>query len=167
MPAKTNVSRIAVVAVLAGSALLSSMADVQAANICATTRDRAALEVRVLQSELMVAALTCRQKADYNAFVTRYKPQLKSFGRDLRAFYDQAFGQHSGERQMNKLVTRLANGASQRSLSVAPVDYCAETAQRFQTLLGKPNTERLLQIASTAPAAQSHGVPTCREVANK
>lgn len=135
------------------------------ADACADRDARRALEVRVLQSELMVAALTCGQRQSYNAFVTTFKPLLKDQGAELRAFFVEQYGLSDGPARLNRMVTQLANVASQRSLGQPTADFCAQTVERFQAVLNA-NSQDLLQLAHASSSASDHGVRSCVEVAD-
>lgn len=147
------------------SALLTSalaMPGSAYAGSCADARAREALEVRVLQSELMVAALTCGERPSYNAFVTAFKPYLQNQGTVLRTFFTDQFGPSAGPNKLNKMITRLANEASQNSLSQG--DYCDQARARFSAILqGSP--KGVGKVAHANPTASSHGFQTCVEVA--
>ena len=134
------------------------------AEVCADTAARRALEMRVLQSELMVSALTCGQKSHYNSFVTAFKPYLKKQGTQLRAFFAAAYGPKLGTQKLNKTVTRLANVASQNSLSGGTEAYCKAAESRFVVAL-KSTHKDLALMARVNPHANAHGYKTCVEVA--
>lgn len=135
------------------------------ADACMDTAARTALEMRVLQSELMVAALTCGQRSSYNAFVTTFKPYLKLQGGQLKSFFVKAFGPKVGAQMLNQTVTRLANTASQNSLSASTQSYCDSAAARFAVAL-KSTPKDLVLLARTNPDAASHGYKSCVEVAD-
>lgn len=92
-------------------------------------KEREAINFRLLQTELMVAALSCGRndfKSKYNNFVVRFGPALRRNGRTLRAIFRRAYG-HNGRRRLDTYVTRLANEASVRSME--NTRFC-ETAGR-------------------------------------
>ncbi|MGE4220548.1 MAG: hypothetical protein AB7G39_13965 [Alphaproteobacteria bacterium] len=90
------------------------------------------IQVRRLQTRLMVAALSCDMRNDYNAFVTTYRPELTRHGTDLQAHFARNFGK-SNQKQLNSFVTSLANEASAASLADHD-GYCAEMAATFQQM---------------------------------
>ena len=101
---------------------------------CARPNDRDGLAVRVLQTKLMVAALTCDARADYNRFVTRFRPHLTEHGTRLRRYFRHAHGKRY-KQALNSYVTDLANQAS--SLSIADRQgFCAASHDAFGRLLG-------------------------------
>ena len=103
---------------------------------CASSQDLAALEVRVLQTELMVAALTCGQQDKYNTFVKTYQSELVKQGRALRALFKRVYGS-AHKKRLNGFVTKLANDSSQRS-NGARQGYCMLATELFnEALLGR------------------------------
>ncbi len=123
-------------------------APVQAAN-CAGPAEEAAVYVRVLQSDLMVAALTCNARHHYNAFATRFQPELIRHGQALNGFFSRLYGARA-EQKLNGFVTYLANDASMRSLAIGG-DYCRRANAVFDTVLALDPSE--LGAFSTARLA--------------
>ena len=112
---------------------------VQAAD-CYSPAETSAVEVRMLQSELMVAALACRDSnpelgmiAGYNDFVHRLSRPLVQNSRLLQAHFKKAYGA-SGEHRFEAFETELANAASKRSM--ASSSYCENSAALFQAIAG-------------------------------
>lgn len=90
----------------------------------------------MLQSELMVAALACRDSnpelgmiGQYNDFVQRLSPQLVFHSKVLQAHFRRAYGP-AGIHQLEAFQTALANDASKRSMASA--GYCHSAARLFQ-----------------------------------
>ena len=96
--------------------------------------------VRVLQSELMVAALACGARTHYGKFVERYKPDLAVNGKALRSHFHTVHGQQRGFAELNRFVTRLANKASGRMASLG-ADFCTIALQTYDDLLSKDGVE--------------------------
>ncbi len=65
--------RLALLALLAAG-LFS--AEVAGAAPCANPIDQGAFDTAALKSELMVVALTCNTREDYNQFVEQFRPDL-------------------------------------------------------------------------------------------
>lgn len=125
---------------------------------CATPRDQVALDARVLQTELMVAALACQNQANYNAFVRKFRIQLVEQGRSLRKMFERQHGK-AASRHLNALVTRLANEASQRSMAKR-AGFCQEANLLFAEAMQIEPTS--FQELVEKPAIQGrHGVPLC------
>ncbi len=140
-----------------------SFASVQAsANsaICANPNEYQALNMRALQSELMVAALSCGQKNQYNWFATQYKPQLTFYGTQIVGFFDRYGAQDNGVKLLNDFITKMANRASRASLGRSQPQYCSEVA----SLYGALQQGQFDKVASLANQYYStwHHVPLCQ-----
>ena len=125
---------------------------------CAKQADQTALQVRMLQTELMVAALTCNQRTDYNSFVTRFKPQLSAQGKHLQVFFKTQYGAASSK-ALNGFITRIANESSRRGMQKRG-EFCRNAASIYQASkamepAGLPHYAATLQLASL------HGIPAC------
>ncbi|MEE8562012.1 MAG: hypothetical protein V3S92_00180 [Alphaproteobacteria bacterium] len=100
-----------------------------------TVKEKEAIAFRRLQTELMVAALSCgRQeyRSKYNTFVLRYRPALRRNGRTLHAIFKRNFG-NGGKRRLEGYVTRLANEASVRSMQRS--EFCAVAGRKLDAVL--------------------------------
>jgi len=126
---------------------------------CVSARDEIALNARVLQTELMVAALACGEQQRYNDFVKTFKSELSQRGRLLRAYFKRVHGP-SGESRMNAFVTKLANDASQRTAHGQDA-YCAGAAKLFTEVLAAPPRD-LTRIAARPEISGRHGFARCR-----
>lgn len=113
--------------------------------------------MRVLQSEMMVAGLSCGAKPHYNAFATKYKAVLIKNGDRLKKHYYAEHGSTAGFKKLNTFVTRLANEASVRIAMTGP-GYCQMAMERFEVLLAAPVDS--LELYSTAHAIELGMMPT-------
>lgn len=143
---------------IVGLATMALPAVGMAATACATPKDLAALNARVLQTELMVAALTCGEKARYNAFVMGFKSVLGDHGLSLRTMFARVHGS-GGKRQLNGFVTKLANDASQGSLA-ARGGYCAGASALFEEVLNTPTSD-FDALAAKPWISSRHGYSPC------
>jgi hypothetical protein len=126
--------RIALLATaLVGATMSVSVA--QAAD-AATASERAAVRVRVLQSDMMVAALSCDLRNHYNEAVRRFQAELVLHGRQLRAFFGRVYGK-GGQRELDRFVTAMANGASSRSVAQGSA-YCTTAERMMNAVLALP-----------------------------
>src|SRR5882757_3467924 len=137
---------------------LASISGAGAAN-CYGPAEATAVQVRMLQSELMVGALACRDSnpelgmiEQYNAFIHRLGDRLVSHSKILQAHFLKQYGPAS-KRQMDTFVTALANDASTRSMT-AP-NYCHGAAELFHNVgvlekrdLEKFSAARAVEIGS-------------------
>lgn len=135
---------------IAGTAAVAAMmfaGGVQAAD-CVSARERDSLTVRALQSRLLVAALSCGARADYNSFVTRYRPQLAAHSSELRKHFRKQHGA-AHNKALNAYVTKLANGASQVSIEDR-YGFCAESQRALAELLRARAHEAPLVLQAVA-----------------
>jgi hypothetical protein len=105
---------------------------------CYTEQEWQAAHVRILQTELNVAQLACSNvpehshDAQYRTFVARFGDRLKASATELRAHFKRVYGS-AGEKQLDAFVTRVANEASDRSMS--STTPCADSEPLFQQVL--------------------------------
>jgi len=105
---------------------------------CYTEQEWQAAHVRILQTELNVAQLTCSNVPDhsfdaqYGTFVSRFGDRLKAAATVLKAHFKRVYGGGS-ETQLDSFVTRVANEASDRSM--ASTTPCADAAPLFDKVL--------------------------------
>lgn len=125
---------------------------------CASESDLAALNARVLQTELMVAALSCDERERYNNFITFYRSVLTERIQALQGMFKRAYGGEGTDR-LNSFVTRMANNSSQK-VNDKGTSYCTEAGELFkEALANKPSDLNLL--ASKPWIEDRHGYRPC------
>lgn len=101
---------------------------------CLTAEEATAIKARMLQTELMVATLSCRRaishEADYNAFMDRHSVELRRYNQVIQQHFGRVGGGNP-QRRYDSFTTALANDASNRSL--ASPNFCDETHKLFET----------------------------------
>jgi hypothetical protein len=124
---------------------------------CMAPADRAAFDVQALRSEMMVLATGCSDDAQYNAFITRYQPQLQANERDIDAWFKRKFGKRA-QTEHDRFVTDLANAQSSAGTKMGS-DFCPHNAMIFQEVMA-------LQSAGDLPpfAAGQELIPTALDV---
>ena len=130
---------------------------------CASDRDLAALNARVLQTELMVAALSCDEKQRYNTFVSTYRDVLLDRGQALQALFKRTHGAQATAR-LNAFITKLANDAAQQVRSRGD-DYCAFAGELFEEAIATSPRE-FNTITNKDWIAGRHGFRPCVEQAS-
>jgi hypothetical protein len=125
---------------------------------CTGPVEQTALTTRALQTELMVAALSCGNRIHYNAFVRKYQGDLVKHGRSLQSFFQRKHGA-AGRRNLNTFITRLANEASQRS-SITHAAFCANSSSLFDRLLSA-RPVKLEKILESSTTTSSHDIAPC------
>ncbi|MBK1663403.1 hypothetical protein CKO38_02575 [Rhodospirillum rubrum] len=119
------------------------------ASTCPPAKDTAALQVRTLQSHLMVAGLSCGQSAQYNQFVSQFESELVTQGKSLTSYFNRQYG-GAARKELNAYVTRMANEASRRSMTNRKA-FCQESQGVFQTLSAMPKGNLVSFISDQSP----------------
>ena len=143
------------VVALVGNAVLPATAS---AASCATQMEKIALNTRVLQTDLMVAALTCSQRSQYNNFVTKFKPVLIKNGKTLQAYFHRVYGGKSAN-ELNVFITQIANDASTMSTRSLATEFCASSAALFEKTAKMKEKE--LDDLTADERFNRHGINTC------
>jgi hypothetical protein len=143
------------VAAVAGTVALASWSPVQAQ--CAQAKEVTAFNIRALQSQLMVAALTCDMTSQYNTFVTRHRSGLDSNRRTLISYFNRAGG---GERAFNNYDTELANVQSTLSTRRGSL-YCGDIKPVFTEVLQMTSVVDVEKYAVAKELPQPRTVQAC------
>jgi hypothetical protein len=110
---------------------------------CTSAANVEALNVRALQTELMVGALACGERERYNAFVQARQPELVPYAKTLQRMHGK---------RTNAFVTRVANAASRNA-------DCAAISALFDEALESGSS--LSAIAAKDVLASRHGYKVC------
>jgi hypothetical protein len=139
-----------------------------AASSCADPRERNSITVRTLQTQFMVAALSCGAREEYNAFVTHYRPHLSDHGRTLKRYFQRAYGGGS-QRALDHYVTELANQASRFSIADRTA-FCSYSVGNMNRLLSASPEERarlLRKLAEAPEVAARDPAPACETLTQR
>ncbi len=113
---------------------------------CMSPAERAAFDVQALRSEMMVLATGCSDDAQYNAFITRYQPQLQANEREIDAWFKKQFGKRA-QSEHDRFVTDLANAQSSAGNKLGS-DFCPHNAMIFQEVMALQNAGELPPFAA-------------------
>lgn len=138
------------------AASLAFVPAASAAEACVKGPDEVALQVRVIQTDLMVAALSCGASARYNEFVKANQPVLMAAHTQLTKFFTKKRG---GQTALNAFITKLANDSSRRSIANIAA-FCQETGWLYDALLN-PERGDLVTFIGPLLVAQRHGYQPC------
>ena len=152
---KNRVARL----VLVAAAAQLAFGNAAWAGTCASPNEKAAFDSRVLQNELMVAALTCGESARYNAFVQKFQSELVVHGKTMKAYFARAYGGR-GEHELNQFMTRLANAATMRRMQMSMHDYCTSAVALFNAATSVEQTQ-LVSFASQTTFVGNSGIESC------
>ncbi len=117
------------------------------------------IQVAAVQQELMVAALTCDQVTNFNAFQTGFGPELRASDATLHKMFKRIFGAKQGEAEFHAFKTRMANDSSMRSINDNR-GYCQEAAGVFASAL-VPSRPTLAAFVSTVTVQEQSPVNSC------
>lgn len=128
------------------------------AQSCANAREKAAFDLRALQTHLMVGALTCGMHDRYNAFVTRFQSDLAGAHRNLTGYFNRVHGR-TAQRDLNEYITALANAQSQEGIRLGS-HFCGRIGPLFDQVMGGGKAE-LAAISAAASLPQAYPVRLC------
>jgi hypothetical protein len=137
----------------ASIALLALSNPALAASGCANPTEAAALKTAVLQQELMVAALQCRESGAYNRFVNTYRPELQTSDASLKAFFVRRGGEH-GEAGYDAFKTKAANLSALENARDARA-FCADAHALFEAAMSHRGS--LMSFVNTRAGAADVG----------
>ncbi len=143
-------------AAIVAACLTVSTAAAAADKGCVSGAVEQALQLRTVQTELMVGALSCSASARYNEFVKANQKALMAGHTELTRFFTKARG---GQRALNAFITKLANDASIRSVKNIAL-FCQETGWLYDAMLN-PQRGDLAAFTSRLWVAQRHGFSSC------
>lgn len=125
---------------------------------CALPNEYRAFSARVLQTRMMVSALACDAKRDYNGVVTGLRPALVEQGVALKRYFLRSYGR-SADFQLDRFTTRLANEESTRSTSDRAA-YCAAGDALFRRL-SAINLRHFAELLDDVELGAMHRVKLC------
>lgn len=128
---------------------------------CTSDEQHRAFNVKSLQTEFMVYALSCKQNVLYNDFVTNFQGYLVNQDKVIKAYFS------NNTDTKNKFMTSLANRSSERTLLQPIKEYCSSITPVFSYAV-ENNKESLLQLAEQDRFATLHNIEPCnkKEVAS-
>jgi hypothetical protein len=126
---------------------------------CMQPTEKPGFDIRALQSQLMVLALTCSQTDDYNRFVTQNRAVLTGAYNDVQRHFRRVAG-NAWQRQIDAYITNTANGHSQSGISQGSL-FCSNQAQLFPQALAASTREQLAQLSQQRQISQVYEPPAC------
>jgi hypothetical protein len=103
--------------------------------------EQQAIHFRRVQTEFMVAGLSCRHTGfdqRYNTFVIKYRGELRRNANVLKRIFARAYGRNARQR-LDSFVTGLANEASM--MGSGREDFCEDSARRIGSFLNAETLE--------------------------
>jgi hypothetical protein len=146
---------------LLAAGLAAGIAAPALAQSCVQSAERAAFEVRALQSQLMVTALTCSRDSDYNAFVRKFQRDLAGSFTTIQAHFRRTAG-GSHQRATDGFITQLANDQSQDGLRQG-THFCPNAVALFPVALAQSNAAGLAEMSVERNVLNPMAAPACAE----
>jgi len=126
---------------------------------CATPTEASAIAATAIQQELMVAALTCNQIANFNAFQTNFSAELRSSDHALMKMFMRLYGGR-GTAEYHGFKTRLANNSEIRSIH-ANSEFCTAAGNVFSAALA-PIKPALHDVVAAVQVIDPSPVDSCK-----
>jgi hypothetical protein len=129
---------------------------------CASPVEMSAQYTTAIQQELMDAALTCGETArvNYNAFQTRYGPELRVSDQLMLKMFARVLGARQGDKAYNLFKTELAAKAELRRTHDHD-DFCTGATLLAGAALGPSGLKLAEFVADVPPASLAGGVSGC------
>lgn len=129
------------------------------AQACIRPAERAAVDFRAVQSQLMVAAIACNRTDEYNLFVRRHQAELGAAHRTVSGVFRRAHGAQ-GQRQYDQYITNLANAQSQEGIRQGS-HFCRDVGALFQAALAAPNRDAVAALSAQHRIANPMPIAEC------
>ena len=152
------ISRLAKFRLLLAGLCAVAIAGPAIAQRCVQPSERQAFDMRVLQSQLMVAALSCGRDNDYNAFVRKYQRDLSSSYSTLQSHYRRAGA--NGQRDMDQFITGVANAHSQDGIRQGSL-FCANVTPLFALAMAQTSAAGLSDVMIERNVLNPLTTPAC------
>jgi hypothetical protein len=129
---------------------------------CASEAEMSAQYTTAIQQELMDAALTCGDSArvNYNAFQTRYGPELRVSDQLMLRMFARVMGAKQGDKAYNLFKTELAAKAELRRTHDHD-EFCQGATLLAGAALGPASLKLADFVEDVPPAALAGGVTGC------
>ncbi|MBX6376727.1 MAG: hypothetical protein IRZ13_21175 [Acetobacteraceae bacterium] len=127
---------------------------------CLRPPEQTALELRALQSRLMVGAVACRQEDAYNAFVRRFQRELGSAYNQAEGHFRRIHG-GQGRTRFNQFDTQLANAQSEENNRHGAF-FCRDTQVFFREAMALDSAQ-LAKFGVERNIVLPYEAPTCSQ----
>jgi hypothetical protein len=126
---------------------------------CQFDTDRSALEIEGLKSQLMVTALACKEQDKYNAFMSRYQPEVARAEQNLSAYFKRSYGRQATT-QYDAYITNLADVQEQDGLK-AGTSFCSNLPAMFDEVMSLHDSSELPAYTNAKVIAQPITFNSC------
>jgi len=129
------------------------------AQSCMRPAEQQAFNIIGLKSSLMVGALSCSQRDQYDAFMTQFQPHILAEQHIMDSYFRRTGG-HYGQAREDDYVTLLANSQSENGIAEGAV-YCQQDATMFKQILALQTVQALDAFATSNPTPQPIVIRIC------
>ena len=126
---------------------------------CEFESDRTAFDIEGLKSQLMLTALACKKQDKYNAFMSRYKPQVAGAEAGLATYFKRSYGRQ-GQTQYDEYITNLADEQEKDGLK-AGTAYCENLDVMFDEVMSLHDASELHDFTNAKAIVQPMTFETC------
>lgn len=111
-----------------------------------------AFNVVGLKSALMVAALSCNEQPQYDAFMRSFQPHVYAAQQEMDAYFHKASGRYSGQKMEDTFITNLANNQSVAGIAQGQ-KFCLNSSAEFNAVLTLKTNQQLDGFVTNQPPA--------------
>lgn len=126
---------------------------------CSESPAHEAFDVQGLKSELMVTALSCDARDQYNAFVGKFRPNLTQEEKRLEGYFRTTYGRNA-KREHDDYITQLANVQSEGGLRAGTV-FCKQRVAMFEEVAALDDGADLAHYAEAKDIVQPASYEVC------
>jgi hypothetical protein len=126
---------------------------------CMHPAEQQAFNIVGLKSSLMVGALSCSLRDQYDAFMTAFQPHILAEQHVMDSYFRRTGG-HYGQAREDDYVTLLANSQSETGIAQGAV-FCSADAAMFKQVLALKSNGDLDQFATSNATAQPIDMTVC------
>jgi hypothetical protein len=131
------------------------------ASKCEFPAERTAFDIEGLKSQLMVTALACKEQDKYNAFMSRYQPDVMRTERDLVTYFKRSYGREA-QKAYDEYITNLADIQEQDGLKSGNA-FCANLPAMFDEVMALHSSSELHDFTNAKVIAQPVTFEACAE----
>ncbi len=129
-----------------------------AAPPCMQEAEKAAFDVRALQSQIMVVALVCGRHDDYDTLVRRHQSGFLSAYQRITSHFRRLHGARAGETERDRYITELAQIQAQEQASQGTT-FCGNMDPFVRRAMVARDTGEIAHISAAANLATPHYRP--------
>lgn len=115
-----------------------------------TLQNQQAFNVVGLKSALMVAALSCNEQPQYDAFMSSFQPHVYAAQKEMDSYFHKASGPYSGQQMEDTFITNLANNQSVAGIAQG-AQFCLNSQAEFKAVLALTTNQQLDHFVTDLP----------------